>query len=153
VIASAAGGTLVGDQIYFFLGRYKGKDVLGNRPHWQAQADRFFNLLERHETLVIIGYRYLYGMRIIGSFVIGMSRVNTTKYIGLDILGTLIWASIYAGLGYAFGKAFEAVVGDIQHYQAHIIGIIIVLGLSWYALMYYRRKRSAVAVASKTSEE
>ena len=151
VIASALFGTLIGDQFYFFLGRIKGKMVLRNRPTWQTRADKMFNLLQRHETVLILGFRFMYGIRTVASFVIGMSHVATAKFVVLNVLGALLWAGIIAGFGYAFGKAFEVIIGDIKHYQLQIIIAIGVFGtLLWLFYTYGRRKRSTVAIASKS---
>ena len=151
VIAAALTGTLIGDQFYFFLGRYKGKSVLHNRPSWQTHADKIFNLLQRHETLLILGFRFMYGVRTVASFVIGMSHVSTTKFIFLNILGAFLWAGIIGGFGYTFGKAFEVLIGDIKHYQFQVLGAIVVLGtLFWLFYRYNQHKRSTVAIKSNT---
>ena len=41
VIAIAMFAGFLGDQIYFFLGRFKGKDVLERFPKMQKRAHRF----------------------------------------------------------------------------------------------------------------
>jgi membrane protein DedA with SNARE-associated domain len=149
VITAALCGTLFGDQFYFFMGRFKGKAVLCKRPQWQARTDKVFNLLQRHETLLILGFRFMYGIRTIASFVIGMSHVATVKFIILNVLGALVWASIIGGFGYVFGKAFEVMVGDIKHYQVQVISAIAVLGvLFWLFYNYSRRKRAITSEKS-----
>lgn len=154
VISFALFGTLIGDQFYFFLGRYKGKAVLHNRPTWQTQANKMFSLLQRHETLLILGFRFMYGIRTVASFVIGMSHVATAKFVILNVLGALLWAVTIGGFGYAFGKAFEAFIGDIKHYQFQVISAVVVLGtLFWLFNKYFRGKRSDVAITSKTPHE
>jgi membrane protein DedA with SNARE-associated domain len=154
VIASALSGTLIGDQFYFFLGRFKGKAVLRNRPHWQARTSKVFNLLQRHEALVILGFRFMYGIRTVASFVIGMSHVATAKFIILNVLGALFWAVIVGGFGYAFGKAFEVLIVDIKHYQVQVISVIAVMGvLFWLFYNYNRRKRSAVIITPEESNK
>ena len=153
VIAAALSGTLIGDQFYFFLGRYKGKAVLRSRPRWQAGASKVFALLQRHETLLILGFRFLYGIRTMASFVIGMSHVATAKFVFLNVLGALIWAVIVGGFGYAFGKAFEMLIGDIKHYQVQVISAVFVLGaLFWLCYKYSLRKR-AVAIPPGESNQ
>ena len=150
VIAAALCGTLIGDQFYFFLGRLKGQPVLRKRPKWQIHADKVFKLLQRHETLFILGFRFMYGVRTVASIVIGMSKVSTAKFIILDILGALAWAAIVGCFGYTFGKAFEAVILDIKHYQFQAIGALVVIGtLFWFWQRHYQRKRSIVTIHPK----
>ncbi len=56
-------GTFFGDQLFFFLGRRHGKTMLARRLAWQAPASRVFLLLEQHQNLLILGFRFLYGIR------------------------------------------------------------------------------------------
>ena len=84
------------------------------------------------------------------SFVIGMSHVATIKFIALNVLGALLWAGIISGFGYAFGKAFEALIGDIKHYQLQVMAAIAVFGtLLWLFYKYGRRKHSTATNTSK----
>jgi len=154
VMACAVSGSLLGDQFYFFLGRYKGKQILHKRPHWQARTHKIFDLLQRHETVLILGFRFMYGIRMVASFVIGMSRVSTVKFVSLNILGAIIWALLIGSLGFAFGKAFEIVVSDIKQYQVQVLTAVFVLGtLLWMFVRYNRRKRSTASISSSSTSE
>lgn len=151
VVASALAGTLIGDQFCFFFGRYKGKEMLHNRPRWEVRTNKIFDLLQRNETLLILGFRFMYGIRTLALFVVGMSRVATAKFIILNVLGALFWAGTISGFGYAFGKAFQVAVGDIKQYQIQVIGIIVIVGtLTWLIHNYNRRKRGMAVSTSET---
>lgn len=63
VIVCAFLGTLFGDQLYFYIGRTKGKALLERRPHWKSKSEKVFLLLNRHQVWVILGFRFLYGLR------------------------------------------------------------------------------------------
>ena len=103
VIASAFLGTLMGDQLFFFLGRRKGQAFLLKRPKWHSRAEKVHRMLERHPIPIIIGFRFLYGFRTVTPFVLGMSRVPITQFVLLNIVGAAAWAAIIGGLGYVFG--------------------------------------------------
>ena len=53
VMASAFAGTLLGDQLYFYIGRAKGQGLLETRPKWKARAGKVFGLLEKHDVCSI----------------------------------------------------------------------------------------------------
>ena len=55
VIACGFAGTLLGDQLYFFLGRRYGTSFVANRPAWQARSRRIQRILDRHPLLLILG--------------------------------------------------------------------------------------------------
>jgi membrane protein DedA with SNARE-associated domain len=140
VIACAFVGSLAGDQLFFFMGRLKGRGFIEKRPVWQLQAERIFKLLERYKTLLIIGFRFMYGMRTATPFAIGMSTVRTSRFIVFNVIGALLWATGIGVAGYLFGKAFEAVLGNIKHIEKEIILGIIVVGAIIWIISIYRRK-------------
>lgn len=142
VIAAAFAGTLAGDQLFFFLGRYQGRDLLARRPRWQGRADRVHALLERHHTLLIIGFRFLYGLRTVTPFILGMSRVPTPRFVALNLLGAALWAAVIGGLGFLFGHGMELVLGDLRHYEKEVLTAVLVMGaLTWTAYLLLRRRR------------
>src|SRR3982751_956888 len=63
VILVASFGTLVGDQLFFYIGRLKGRRFLEQRPAWEAKSRRARELLRRHQTWTILGFRFVYGIR------------------------------------------------------------------------------------------
>jgi membrane protein DedA with SNARE-associated domain len=140
VIVCGFAGTVLGDQIYFSLGRYHGKSWLKQKKSWQTRAERVFDILERHQNLLIIGFRFLYGIRTVTPFAIGMSDVRYLRFILLNVLGAAIWAVSVALAGYYFGHAVEAVIGNIKHYElALMLSIIAISSFVW--IVYYVRNR------------
>ena len=134
VIVCAFTGTFVGDQLFFFLGRYRGQALLDKRPTWQGRAEKVQGILEHHRIPIILGFRFLYGLRTVTPFVIGMSRIPIVEYIILNIIGAAVWATIIGALGYAFGHGLELILGDIRHYEVEILGVVLLAGiLIWLA--------------------
>lgn len=111
VILAGVAGTVLADQVYFTLGRKGGGAVLARRPSWEAGAARALALLERHPTLLIVGYRYLYGLRTATLLCLGMSRVPLRTFVPLNVLGGIVWAAAVAGAGFLVGRAAEIPAG------------------------------------------
>ncbi len=138
VILAAFTGTLAGDQLYFYIGRIKDKAFLEKRPKWQPKVNRVQNLLVKHQTLLILGFRFIYGVRTVTPFILGMSKVSPLKYLLLNICGALLWAIVFGVAGYYFGFTLELLAGKIKKYEIFIIlGMIIVSILFW---LCYKRK-------------
>ncbi len=141
VIAVAFIGTLAGDQLYFYLGRTRGKRFIDKRPGWKAGSDRVFRLLERHEVLLILGFRFLYGIRTVTPFALGLSGIAPLRYLVLNICGAMVWALVVGTLGYYFGYALEIVIGEIKKYELLVIGVLIVLAMiAWVGYRWRGRK-------------
>ncbi|MDD5180263.1 MAG: DedA family protein [Gallionellaceae bacterium] len=137
VMAVATVGSFLGDQLYFYLGARYGWRILDRFPKLKPRAVRVQALLERYHLPLIPGIRFLYGLRMVGPLVIGMSSVNWTRFFALNLLGATVWAVLVGGSGYLFGNAMELVLADLRHYEEALLalmamgGIIIWLSYHW----------------------
>jgi membrane protein DedA with SNARE-associated domain len=141
VVLIAFLGSLAGDEFYFFLGRYKGRGFLRKRPAWQAKAKKVEYLLERYRRLAIVGFRFLYGLRTITPFVIGMSQVKTARFVVLNAAGAFAWSLSIAVLGFLFTHAFEAALGDLKRYEHWIMAGIVAAGAVFWGVYFMRRRQ------------
>ncbi len=138
VIAVAVIGSFIGDQGWFFLGRYQGPKFLARHPKFAPRVARAHELLERYQTPLILGVRFLYGLRAVLPFVIGMSRISTLKFQVLNFIGAVIWSATIASAGYLFGNAIEYMIGDIQRYEKYVLAAVAIGGL---LVWWYSRRR------------
>jgi membrane protein DedA with SNARE-associated domain len=144
VILAAFAGSLFGDQLFFYLGRQHSRFVLSKRPAWEKKVDKAYRMLDRFQTPMILSFRFLYGLRTITPFVIGMSRVPVKKFVLLNATGALIWAIVVGSCGYLFGHALEIFIGKIKHYEMRVFAMIALVGLLiWCVHFYHQRKHKA----------
>jgi membrane protein DedA with SNARE-associated domain len=143
VILAAFCGTLFGDQLFFFLGHWHGRAFLARRPRWKARSERAKTLLERFQTSLILGFRFLYGLRTVTPFVIGMSGIRVPKFAILNILGAFVWAMVVGIGGYLFGSLMETLIGDMKRYEMKVLGIVVVIGSIVWVIHFYRRGRNS----------
>jgi membrane protein DedA with SNARE-associated domain len=125
--------------------------LLAWRPLWEERFGRFQRSLEGYTTLLTLTFRFLYGLRTVAPFVIGMSKISTGKFILLNITGAITWAIVLGLGGYLFGNALEQLIGDIKHYEFLIFGIIAVAGILIWTVHFYhtRREKARSEKASK----
>lgn len=128
VIATAFFGSLLGDQLFFYVSRAKGADFLNRRPAWKAKSGRVLALLKRHQTWLILGFRFLYGLRTVTPFLIGVSGVAPFRFFILNAIGAFAWAIVVAVLGYFLGHAVQLVLADVKRYELWIIALVALLG-------------------------
>ncbi len=141
VIACAFAGTLAGDLLFFHLGRRQGRSAIDRRPKWKARADRVLPMLERHQVWLMIGYRYIYGVRSITPFLLGASGVPPLRFLLFDVVGVAVWASAIGTAGYFFGRAVESFIGDLKHYEMWLFAAVAVVGGAVWIYRHRSRPR------------
>jgi membrane protein DedA with SNARE-associated domain len=141
VISCGFIGTLIGDQLYFYLGRRHGTGLLARRPSWEARMQRVHRLMEAHPELLILGFRFIYGIRTVTPFAIGMSQVSYLRFTLLNVAGAGLWAVAVGLAGFFFGRGVEAVLGDIRNYELEFLGFVGACGLLVWSVYFYRQRR------------
>ncbi len=141
-IGVAFTGTLTGDQFFFYLGRLKGRSYLQRRPAWQARIDRVSRFIDTHENLLMLAYRFMYGIRSLTPFALGLANVSRTKFFCFSLFGALIWSTAVVSAGYLFGQLLTRWLGELKHYELTIaltiLGISVVVWLVHLAVDRYR---------------
>ena len=143
VIAVAIVGSVAGDQLAFLLGRTKGRSFVARRPRLEARLARVRAMLTRHELLVLLTFRFLYGLRNAIPIALGMSPIHLRRFVIFNVIGAVIWAFALGIGGYLFGRAFERLVGDIQRYELWAVAGLIAIGLLLYGLRRFLRWRAS----------
>ena len=141
VVLAAFVGTFMGDQFFFFLGRRHSEKVLAKWPSWKSRVEKAQKLITRYRSLFILVFRFLYGIRTVAPFVIGMSNVPVSLFVFLNAVAALVWAIAVGTGGYLFGNALEILIGNVKHYEVRIFGAIAVLGAVIWVLYFIKRRR------------
>ena len=139
VVAMMAG--FLGDQFYFFLGRWKGQQILARFPRAHERAHKFDAMLARWHAPLIVGIRFMYGFRILGPVMLGMGRVPAWKFVLYNFIGAAIWAPLIAGIGYKFGEMLETILGNMKRYEMWVFAAIILVGATLFIVHRVRESR------------
>lgn len=144
VVGVAIIGSFIGDQAFFFLGRYQGTKLLNRFPRYSVQVAVAQEKLARYHTPLILAMRYLYGLRAVLPFAIGMSTISTTRFQVLNLAGALLWSVTIAAGGYLFGHLVERMLGDLHRYEEMLLAVLALGGLIfwWYS---HRKAQKPVA--------
>ena len=87
VMAAAFAGTFIGDQLYFYLGRRHSLLLMRLHPRWEPRIARVLQLVRRYRILIILGFRFIYGIRTVTPFALGMGEVPARIFVPLNFLG------------------------------------------------------------------
>lgn len=153
VILAAFVGSYLGDQLWFHVGRRYGKRLLERFPRFQGAANRVFRLLERFDTGFILTFRFIYGVRNVTPFALGMSNVSALRFAGLNFIAAGMWAITFAGAGYLFGHAVIAVVGDMKAYIGYVLLGLLFVALALWLFKLVRKRRNANSDTAKAAAQ
>ncbi len=151
VMVCAFCGSLVSDQLAFFIGRRWGTRWLTRKPGRAERYERARSLIDRHQTLITLIFRFLYGLRNVIPFALGMSRMKLGRYIVLNTIGAAVWAVALTLLGWAFGAAAEVFMEDIKSGQKWVLVGLAVLAVIFF--FYFRRREKKKQLARKEEQD
>lgn len=134
-------GSFLGDQVWFFLGRRYGAALLNRFPKWRPKVEIALDLLYEFKTLFILSFRFIYGVRNVSSFAVGLSEISWARFSLTNFIAAGVWASSFVTAGYLFSQASEAALGK----GAKIFGfgaLFVFIAVVWFLL---RRVNARVA--------
>ena len=143
VIGYASLAGMLGDQLLFWAGRYFGERLLPRLHKQQAAIDKVTSLIKHHPTVSIFSVRFLYGMRLVGPMVIGASKVSPLKFACINLVGAVVWATLFASAGYWAGEFLQRVLGDLKPYRLPIALGVVALVVAVGLIRHFRAKRTA----------
>ena len=146
VMIAFCGGTL-GDQIFFFTGRFYGTSLFQRFPSISARSRPVNRLIQRYHAGLIIGVRFMYGLRIAGPVTIGMSDVSAWRFVLFNLLGAAIWAILITGAGFLFGQSLEWLFDEIKQYEKLALVtaafLLFVFGVVRWLRLHRRQKKNS----------
>lgn len=131
VITAAFFGALVGDQVGFVVGRWF---VSGARPPrggiariWRGALGQTEALVRRRGLLGVTVARAIPFVRTLMPWFAGRSGVTWGRFVLFDVLGVVLWGSIYVGGGFVAGAGWQQLAGLFGELVG---GIFLVLGVA-----------------------
>lgn len=102
-------------------------------------------MLERRQALFIFAFRFglVWGFRTVAPFVIGMSRVPTSRFVLFNTIGAAVWALSVGALGYFFGHGLELLLGDVKRYEREAFLFLVAVGAGLWLVRFLLHRRAA----------
>jgi len=133
IVVAGLGG-FVGDQIYFYIGRYN-KGYIQRKMYSQRRKFALAHLLlKKYGWPIIFVQRFLYGLRTIIPISIGLTRYSAKMYAFINFLSGFVWASITIVPVYIYGEEILGMFNWVkEHFYVMIPLAVIMIGtLFWY---------------------
>ena len=124
-------GGFVGDQIYFYIGRFNKGYIQRHLNKQRRKLALAHLLLQKYGWGIIFIQRYMYGMRTIIPMSIGITRYSALKFAIINLLSAWVWAAITILLAWMLG---DEILEFLQILKAHPY-IFIILAIAFFVLI------------------
>jgi membrane protein DedA with SNARE-associated domain len=155
VIASAAGGAIFGDSLGYWIGREGGRKLIRSYGRYVGLTDERYqkaqDYLKKHGGKAVFFGRFVSIARTWIALLVGAHHLNYMQFLIYNILGGIVWATLYGSLGYLFGENLPLLERWIKGVGIGVT-ILVILGIVYLLYLRKRRKkRLAAATAAQGS--
>lgn len=137
-------GTCFADQFVFILGHIFGSRwlemLLSRFCSLREPTSRALSFLKKHETLYIMSFRFIYGVRIISPFIIGTQGISLRRFFVLNIISGFVWTVISCGAGYYLGHLVGAHTKNVAIAVLGILLFVVLVSLLIKKLISFVKK-------------
>lgn len=98
---------LLGDQLCFLLARTKGKYWLQKSTFLSKRMEKIIRMIQNNDVYVILIMRFLYGLRILVPFFLGLTNIGWKRYFIFNLIGVTIWIIVFATVGHTLAKGTD----------------------------------------------
>ncbi|PIF04286.1 MAG: DedA family protein [Arcobacter sp.] len=130
-------GGFVGDQIYFYIGRFNKSYVYKKFKGQRRKFALAHLLLKKYGWPIIFAQRYMYGMRTIIPISIGLTRYDAKMFAFINLLSAWCWAAITIVPVWYFGEEILKLLDIGKEHWYYVAPFALLLGGS---IIYYFQK-------------
>jgi membrane protein DedA with SNARE-associated domain len=159
VIACAALGAILGDNLGYYIGYTGGRKFVERFGRYffvkiehLDKAEKFFS---KHGAKTVFFARFVTLLRIWAAFLAGVNRMHWRTFLFYNAAGGIAWAALIGTLGYIGGLYFHDHFDQVSH-LAHIIGwtglaiaVITVIGI----IVFFKLRRHKQAQPAHEESE
>ncbi len=146
VIVVSTAAALVGASIVYSIGRYGGRPLAARYGHVfrlkPSHIERAEVWFQTRGELMVLFTRVLPVVRTFISLPAGFSRMTWRKFLSFTALGSAVWNTTLAYLGWAFGANWQSLQASFRHYTVYLavgMGVVIVALVVWGVWRWNRR--------------
>jgi membrane protein DedA with SNARE-associated domain len=141
VIAIAAAGAIVGDNLgYWLIGRLGGRALFRRWSWLNTYSDRVLpraeSLMKRHGGKTVFFGRFVSVLRYTVAWVAGLSRMTWWRFLFWNAAGGIAWATAVGLTAYYGGQAAADAIKRYGLYAAAIVLVVIIGG--WFGVRHAR---------------
>lgn len=122
-IAAGTLGAFAGDYCWYWLGR-SGSARIRNSKVYQRAEPLTDHLARRFGAWEIVLARFVFGARIASIVFWGIRGLPFARFVLLDLLGCLVWASGLITLGWWLSNSATLLLGEVRRIELWLLGLL-----------------------------
>jgi membrane-associated protein len=130
VAGVGAAGAWAGHAVFFAVGRWRGRAWLFARPRLGRHARRADAVIVRYGWTSIFILQYLYGARVAGALLFGLSSFSLPRFLLLQAVNCVTWAIVVTAAGFLLGATLDLVAARMTWVSAGVVAALLAL-LLW----------------------
>ncbi len=131
VIAAAAAGAILGDNLGFWVGREGGYRLLRRYGRYVHLDERKLKLgmylFQKHGGKVVFFGRFIAVLRVWAAFLAGTYRLSWPRFLLFNATGGLLWATLYGAGGYLLGQSAQTLKGPVGIATAVLAVLVLII--------------------------
>jgi len=144
-MAAVVAGCLLGDSLWYAAGRRYGAGVMRLLCRVSLSPDSCVQRSELHfqrwRGQVMLVAKFVPGLSTVGSSLVGAMGLRWPLFVLFDGLGSLLWAGLWTGAGYAFAAQVDTLLSAVA--SAGTLAVQLLLGLlaAYVLVRWWQRQR------------
>ncbi len=143
-VLAAVFACLIPDTLWFYLGRYRGNEVLGFLCRIALEPDscvrRTQNVFTRYGLRGVVVAKFIPGMSTVAPPLAGMAGVPAGQFLLFDGFGAFLYGSSLLCLGYLFSNQIEQIGAAISGVGGSALILMAVLVALYVGYKYWQRR-------------
>jgi len=133
VVAAAAAGAIIGDNIGYWIGRELGLHVLRRYGRYirltepRLKLGRY--LFARHGGKVVFFARFVSVLRTFAALLAGANQMDWKRFLVFNAAGGIVWASVYGFAAYYLGDSLDQITGPVGIGLLAAAGVAVIVGI------------------------
>jgi membrane protein DedA with SNARE-associated domain/rhodanese-related sulfurtransferase len=133
------------DAIWFYLGRYRGHQVLGLLCRISLEPDscvrRTQNVYTRYGLRGVLMAKFIPGLSTVAPPLAGMSGVSAGRFLLVDGMGSLLYGGGFVLLGYFFSSQIQQIAAALAGIGGGALALLAALAATYIGFKYWQRQR------------
>jgi membrane protein DedA with SNARE-associated domain len=143
VLGAIAVVALVVDLGWYELGRRRGARVLSRLCRLSLEPDSCVRKTEgifvKYGVQALLVAKFLPGLTTVMPPLAGVFGVGRLRFVCYEVLGVLLWAGFWTGVGYAFSDAISTIAAHLARAE-RVLGVVVVAIVGYIVAKYVRRR-------------